>query len=185
MIQLPLALVCGYMAWKYMSTTGDMTEIMVEGRTYKVRDYDDKRISQGVAEDLHELTLKVEKLLNHLEKKYPANGKVQKLLDSYNGNIQEITFENEGQVGYNVNKGEAIGLCMYKNGKFMDINTIMFVLLHELAHSMTVAYSHDKEFWDNFSFLLNESMRIGIYTYEDFKSEPKTHCNMKIGHTPV
>ena len=185
MIQVPLAILCGYVALKYFNNSGSMIDITVDGRTYKVRDYEDRRISQGVAEDLHELTMKIDKLLNHLEKKYPNNGKVQKLLNSYTGNIQEITFENEGQVGYNVNKGEAIGLCMYKNGKFMDINTIMFVLLHELAHSMTVAYSHDKEFWDNFSFLLNEAMRIGIYTYEDFKSEPKTHCNMKIGHTPV
>jgi len=184
MIQVPLAIVCGYMAWKYMNS-GSMIEVTVGGRKYKVRDYEDKRVSQGVAEDLHELTLKVDRLLNYLEKKYPDNGKVQKLLDSYTGSIQEITFENEGQVGYNVNKGETIGLCMYRNGKFMDINTIMFVLLHELAHSMTVAYSHDKEFWDNFSFLLNEAMKIGIYTYEDFKAEPKTHCNMKIGHTPV
>ena len=185
MIQLPIALVCSYIAWKYMSSSGSMTEITIEGRSYKVRDYDDKRVSYGIAQDLHELTLKIEKLMVHLEKTYPDNSKIRMLLDSYTGNIQEITFENEGQVGYNVNKGEIIGLCMYKDGKFLNVNTIMFVLLHELSHSMTVAYSHDKEFWDNFSFILNEAMKIGIYTYEDFKSNPKTHCDMKIGHTPV
>ena len=132
-------------------------------------------------------TIRTPAHVNDFKEKYK---KLRQVLPDKYASLREpvplnIFSSKRGQVGYNVNKGETIGLCMYRNGKFMDINTIMFVLLHELAHSMTVAYSHDKEFWDNFSFLLNEAMKIGIYTYEDFKAEPKTHCNMKIGHTPV
>lgn len=186
MIHIPIAIVGGYTAWKiFDGNTGKMMVIEVDGKKYTVREYDDKRISRGIANDLHELTMKVEKLLQHLDKNFRTNEMIQMMLTNYSGNIQEITFENEGQVGYNVNKGEVIGLCMYKDGKFLDINTTMFVLLHELAHSMTEEYSHNKEFWNNFKFLLNEAMSIGIYSYEDFKSKPKKHCGMKIGHTPV
>lgn len=185
MIQIPLAILGGYITMKYMNNEGSMIEIMIDGNSYKVRDYEDKRISYGVAKDLHELSGKIDRLIKYLRKNHSTEEPVIRLLNSYSGNIQEITFDNEGQVGYNVNKGEVIGLCMYKNGKFLDINTIMFVLLHELAHSMTIAYDHNEEFWDNFSFLLNEAMEIGIYTYEDFKSKPKRHCNMRIGHTPI
>lgn len=63
-------------------------------------------------------------------------------------------------IGYNTNKGEEIGLCI--SG---DVNEIFHVLLHELAHSVTVNdYSHSDQFWDNYTKLRDLAISIGIYS---------------------
>lgn len=61
-------------------------------------------------------------------------------------------------IGYNVNKGAEIGLCI--DG---TVNDILHVLLHELAHCMVEEYSHSKHFWGQFDKLKNEAISIGIY----------------------
>lgn len=66
--------------------------------------------------------------------------------------------ERYGEIGYNVNKGNEIGLCL--DG---DANEVFHVLIHELAHTVTKSYAHNKEFWDNFEILKNHCIRKGIY----------------------
>ena len=61
-------------------------------------------------------------------------------------------------VGYNVNKGAEIGLCI--DG---TVNDIFHVLLHELAHCTVDEYSHSKLFWNKFDTLKTEAISIGIY----------------------
>lgn len=61
-------------------------------------------------------------------------------------------------VGYNVNKGAEIGLCI--DG---TVNEIFHVLLHELAHCTVDEYSHSQHFWDQFKKLRDEAVSIGIY----------------------
>ena len=71
----------------------------------------------------------------------------------------------KSELGYNVNKGGEIGLCL--DG---DSNQIFHVLLHELAHSTVGEYSHSEEFWNNFKKLRDHSVQLGIYTPIDSKS---------------
>ena len=54
----------------------------------------------------------------------------------------------------------------------MDINTMMFVVLHEMAHLATESIGHTSEFWENFKWILEESINIGIYIKQEFKKEP-------------
>jgi len=63
-----------------------------------------------------------------------------------------------GEIGYNVNKGCEIGLCIDGNP-----NEIFHVLIHELAHSTVKVYSHDSEFWENFEKLKQVCIDLGIY----------------------
>jgi hypothetical protein len=65
---------------------------------------------------------------------------------------------NYGALGYNINKGTEIGLCVQG-----DSNQIFHVLLHELAHSTVEEYSHNEEFWKNFRELCSLCERLGIY----------------------
>ena len=75
--------------------------------------------------------------------------------------------ERYGEIGYNVNKGNEIGLCL--DG---DANEVFHVLIHELAHTVTESYSHNKQFWKNFKILREHCIRKGIYepieTHTDF-----------------
>jgi predicted metal-dependent hydrolase len=63
-----------------------------------------------------------------------------------------------GTVGYNVNKGAEITVCL--DGK---VNEIFHVLIHELAHSTVDEYSHSVEFWKNYSELRDMCIELGIY----------------------
>jgi len=67
---------------------------------------------------------------------------------------------------YTENK-EVITLCLMdpKTQKPYDLNTVMYVALHELAHVITPdgASEHGVEFKGNFSKLLRRATEIGVY----------------------
>ena len=60
----------------------------------------------------------------------------------------------------------------------------MFVALHELAHVMTKSVGHTEEFWSNFRYLLKNSIKLGIYKYQDFRKKPVKYCGITITDTP-
>lgn len=64
-----------------------------------------------------------------------------------------------GTVGYNVNKGADITICI--DG---EVNEIMHVLIHELAHSTVPEWTHSENFWKNYAELREICESIGIYT---------------------
>jgi len=66
---------------------------------------------------------------------------------------------SKGQVGYNVNKGYEIFICI--DGS--DINSILHVILHEIAHVTVKEYQHSGHFWDNLHKLKAVAGRLGIY----------------------
>ena len=72
------------------------------------------------------------------------------------------TRMNRGTIGYNVNKGYEIYLCL--DGGEESINSVMNVLIHELAHVTVKEYDHSPEFWRSFKDLKDLCKLIGIYT---------------------
>lgn len=65
----------------------------------------------------------------------------------------------KGEVGYNVNKGYEIFICI----EGADANNVFHVLLHELAHVTVLEYKHSGHFWDNLHRLKGIAGRLGIY----------------------
>jgi hypothetical protein len=66
----------------------------------------------------------------------------------------------KGQVGYNINKGYEIYICL--DGA--DVNQVMHVLLHELAHVTVSEFQHSGGFWENLHKIKSIAARMGIYT---------------------
>jgi hypothetical protein len=62
---------------------------------------------------------------------------------------------------------------------------MMFVVLHELAHLSTESIGHTDEFWNNFRWILEEAINIGIYVKQDFKTENVEYCGMTITSSPL
>lgn len=162
-------------------------KISIGNKTYSVHKYKDISISYKIAKIIHELNIKIDKLLLHLQKidSQSKENQIDKLIKNYKKKITDLHPNVRSHVAYNLNKGSSIGLCIYKNDKIEDENTIMFVLLHELAHCMTKEYKHDEEFWSNFEFLLEEAIKIGIYEYQNFTDQHEEFCDMTIKHTPL
>ena len=77
------------------------------------------------------------------------------------------------------------GYSIYKDGKLItDKNTMKFVLIHELAHIMTVENGHPPIFWKNMGFLLKEANSIGIYDAIDYSKNPVYYCGVLVDKTP-
>ena len=62
---------------------------------------------------------------------------------------------------------------------------IAFVAIHEMGHIATISTGHTPEFWDNFRWLLEEAIQIGIYRKQDFKSKPEPYCGITITDSPL
>lgn len=68
-----------------------------------------------------------------------------------------------GSKSYTINKSR-IYLCLKdETGKYYDDNSLMFVLLHELAHVICKSIGHTDEFQKIFNELLSEAGKAGIY----------------------
>ena len=67
--------------------------------------------------------------------------------------------KNNGPIGSNVNKGYEIYLCLEGD----DINSAMYVLIHELAHMSVPEYDHTSDFWKKFEELKNLCIMNGLY----------------------
>lgn len=149
---------------------------------------------------MKEIRNRVDKLLNHLKNKYSISdsknnkylvNRIDQLLNNYDyNNIFEISPKNEmGVTSYSDNKTKLI-LCMRKKNKnsdLHDINTMMFVVIHELAHMMNNRWGHSKSsnFWQLFKFLLVNSLELGLYTPVNYSTNPIVYCGLEINYNPI
>ena len=92
------------------------------------------------------------------------------------------TPKDEKFTSYTINKGEKIVFCLRSKvlHNIHDMNTLMYVVIHELGHCATVSYGHTAEFKENFKFLLVQANKIGIYKIQNYKRLPVDYCGMTI-----
>jgi len=138
---------------------------------------------------LAELNAKISLLIQRIKftrnKKFVTNTRL--LISRYKpDNITENIFTSDA-VAFTVNKGDEVSFCLKtgNNNVFYDINTLVFVAIHELAHIGSENMGHTKEFVDFFIFLLHEAISVGIYTYIDYSKYPVNYCGMLINETPI
>jgi hypothetical protein len=70
----------------------------------------------------------------------------------------------KGDKSYTINK-EKTFLCLYdENGDYYPINMLIYVLLHEVSHSLNSKdIGHTDEFHRIFDELLEKAAKIGVY----------------------
>lgn len=89
-----------------------------------------------------------------------------------------------------------ISICLRKRDwSFYDFNTLLFVFLHEIAHTgthpkyLTVNGKRDNHppmFWRVFKFLLREAVSIGIITPIDYNEDNYVvYCGIPIKSNPL
>jgi hypothetical protein len=157
----------------------------VNGNTYCVRDRNKIELA---ADRLAHVNNNLNKLVNHLSKKYPDKDNVQRLINGYNPKKIYETLPTSEFTAYSENKGEKLAFCLdtEKNskGRLIDMNTLMYVALHEVSHIATKSIGHTDEFWQNFKFMITEAKAINIYTPIDYKKNAARYCGMNISDNP-
>ena len=165
----------------------------LDNKEYLVRNMPDM---QQASDLLSQLNINLTKLIKQLDSNSKNSNnyteKNIKDIERFKGNYNEnyISESSPGNkfTSYSINKGDKIVFCLRskdEHKKLIDLNTITFVAIHECAHLMTKSIGHTPEFWENMKFLLKEGITIGIYTKQDFNSNPVEYCGMTITDTPL
>ena len=156
----------------------------VDGNTYCVRERAKLKL---VADLLATVTLKLKKLVKHMEQEFPDRDNVKRLCSNFNPQKIYETLPTSKHTAYSENKGEKLAFCLNRKkgeNKLIDMNTLMYVALHELSHVGSKSIGHTDEFWQNFKFLIEESKKIGIYNPENYTKEPARFCGTNITDNP-
>jgi len=80
---------------------------------------------------------------------------------------------NKGTIGYNVNKGYEIYICLDGD----NVDAAMHVLIHELAHMTVPEYDHSPEYWASFRDLRQLCITLGIFHPS---GDPQMYCGGEI-----
>ncbi len=156
----------------------------VDGNKYCVRE----RFKVQLAADLlATVTQKLKKLVAYMKQKYPERPNVERLVENFNPQKVKEILPTSTYTAYSENKGEKLAFCVTttkEGNKLIDENTLTFVAIHEVAHTMTKSIGHKEEFWRNFKFLLTNAVDMGIYTPIDYKEKPAKYCGMTINDNP-
>jgi hypothetical protein len=169
------------------SDTFNLTCVIAKrnGNTYCVRDSD--RIQQSV-ELLAEAIDKMKQMVAYLKDKYPEDERVIRLVKNFNPTKIVETLPTSEFTAYSEGKGAKLAFCLRKHKnemKLIEINTLMFVALHELSHLMTESIGHKQEFWINFKFMLKNAVDDGIYEPIDYSKSPEDYCGLMIDDNPL
>ena len=156
----------------------------VDGKQYCVRE---RRKLKLAADRLANANRSMKNLVDHCKEKYPDQENVRRLVDGYNPKKIYETLPTSKYTAYSQNKGEKLAFCLDQeknSGGLIDMNTLMFVAIHELSHIATESIGHTDEFWNNFKFLLEEAKEINIYSPIDYSKSPQKYCGMTITDNP-
>ncbi len=187
---LVILLIVGLSTSMYVETfTSEvhLVESEYDKRSYLVRNLPDKDKAARLLSLLRARLMRFVVILKH---KYPTDARIQRLKANYNPDAISESLPSSKYTSYSVNKGERIVFCIRQRDdtdSLVDLNTMMFVAIHELSHLMTLSIGHTKEFWENMKFLLKEAMAkdVQLYSYQPFHQKPEKYCKTLITDTPL
>jgi len=155
----------------------------IDNESYWVRDKNNKI---KAANTLANIKINMKKLINYLQinqNKFPENMSYIKDLVSRTKKINIMeTPQDDKYTSYTINKGEKIVFCIRSKllDNIHDMNTLMYVVIHEMSHVGCPEYGHTALFKKIFKFLLQQSIIIEIYDPIDYRINPQNYCGMTI-----
>jgi len=155
------------------------------GIKYLVKNDKNKK---NTAELLEKIILNMYNLRNYLVKnkdKFPEMKQHINLLEKNFNQSRTTIYENSlnnDLTSYSVNKGEEIVFCLKskKSKKNHDLNTLMYVAIHEMGHLACHEIGHTPLYNEIFKFLLTEAIKLKLYEPIKYSNTPTEYCGMVI-----
>lgn len=174
----------------YVQSDVDKKQYIIRRGHTKSEDY----LKQS-ANTLAEINDRVVRLIDHLDKKYNSdpdkNYFIKHLKENYSSYILSEAAVDERYTTYTVDKQD-MHVCLRTRDhseNIYDINLLMYVILHELAHLCNYdrggnpIQGHGLEFKNIFKLLVIEAIRLNLYNYVDYSSNPHEYCGIIISTT--
>ena len=126
-------------------------------------------IYDQINEHFNDKDPKLAELKNNLQTLFENK---EKSGEKWTGNLESLNERKDileqiklyvGSKSYTINKSRIYMCLKDENGRYYDDNSLMFVLLHELAHVICKSIGHTNEFQKIFNDLLDEGAKASIY----------------------
>jgi len=192
-VGIVIILGCLYRTIAYKFSEFTSIKSTIDNRWYTVRKSADK---QTAANTLAALTGKLHTLIEYVSSPKNAGSKydpdIQRLVKRFDPSaISEASeFISNGELtSYTVNKGEKVSFCLKcrkcgDSNTFEPDNTLVFVGIHELSHISNDEVGHGEKFQQLNKYFLDKATECGVWTYQDYSSQPVKYCGTVINGLP-
>jgi len=117
--------------------------------------------------------------------KYPEFNQYIKQLYKNLHKDRSLIYENDPSsklTSFSINKGEEIAFCLRskKSNDLHQLNLIMYVALHEMAHIACPEIGHGDLFKKIFKFLTEIAIELKLYKLDNYEANPIEYCGMML-----
>lgn len=159
----------------------------IDNEQYLVQDHKDKRLACNLLAKIKQnIFLLTKHMTTHIDKYNEYSSYIKQLSSRiYQTRISE-GFGEKGYTSYTINKGDEIIFCLRNTNKDLhDINLLMYVAIHEIAHVACPEQGHTDLFKKIFAFFINTAVSINLYKKIDFYNNPASYCGLTISDSIV
>ena len=186
------SLVIAFAYSMYTLRRDKLTVVEASDTGMKLMVYNDKN-KKASADLLSEIITKMFKLRNNLitnKEKFPDFTQYIELLEENFNNERTKIYENDPKsdlTSFSVNKGEEVAFCLKskRTGNLHELNLLLYVAIHEMAHMACPEIGHGNLFKKIFNFLTLQAIDQGIYVKEDYSANPIEYCGMILSSSIV
>lgn len=183
-ILIILVLLIGWILPKIFRSEVSYTKSRVNNKEYLVLNLPDKQAAADILGTVYDRIMLLKTYLRSNIDSYPMYRPYIQQFISKITNVDLYENAADGKyTSFTVNKGEEIALCLRskETGKLHDINLIMYVTLHELAHVACPEMEHTVLFKQIFRFfLVVASNNLHIYVPSNYQIDPHEYCGLTI-----
>ena len=191
MVILLLIFIFALLVYSLMNTTDNLLYIKSKNGIYMIiKDkIDEKSKISLMTKVINNMYLLKNHLVNHNDIFEEYKDYIKLLETNFHEQRTYIheTKDDTNLTSYSMNKGEEVSLCLKSKitGELHDLNLLMYVAIHEMAHIACPEIGHGPLFQKIFKKLLEESMNIGIYRYDDYNRHHLEYCGIEINSTVI
>jgi hypothetical protein len=176
----------------YSMRRDKLTVVEASDTGMKLMVYNDKN-KKASADLLSDIITRMFKLRNNLianKEKFPEMTQYIELLEENFNNDRTKIYENDPKselTSFSVNKGEEVAFCLKskRTGHLHELNLLLYVAIHEMAHMACPEIGHGNLFKKIFNFLTLQAIEQGIYVKEDYAANPIEYCGMILSSSIV
>jgi len=162
--------------------------VLIEGRDknkYLVYNDIKKNDSAILLSDVINNMFKIKDYLYENISKYPEFDQYIRQLHKNLHKDRSLIYENDPNsklTSFSVNKGEEIAFCLRskKTNELHQLNLIMYVALHEMAHIACPEIGHGELFKKIFKFLTEIAIELKLYKLDNYEANPVEYCGMML-----
>jgi len=169
----------------FISNKTNLLLIEKNGNKILVRDMKDSSESAELLSNIIDRMYKLRDKLVEDKLLYPEFTQDIIFMSNNFSKSRTLIYENSTDsehTSYSVNKGEEIVFCLRckQTKNLHKLNLIMYVAIHEMAHTACTEIGHTPLFNKIFKFLVEQAIILKIYFYENYNANPVEYCGMTL-----